>query len=482
VQLLAVNALVAFLYAITGWMGLQFPYFGEHVTLLWIPAAIALAALVLGGPAIVPGVFVGSLALNVTIDPGHVGQGIAIAVGNTLGPVLSSHLLVHAFRFRPQMDRVRDALAYAGSGVLGTSVVTSTLGVLSLYAFGDVLRADLLTAWAAWLAGDGAGLLIVGPPILTWLSVPDPTLIKPVSRLEKTSLGISVVLFSTIVLVYGREIPTLPYAFGPLFVWSLLRLGPRGVSLAVAFVAACLMVGTPLGIGPFSFDSETAGMLSLWVFVVAVGSAAILASALISERDRALDNQARLMRELDHRVKNTLATVIALAERSADTAGDMRDYLERFVGRLRAVARTHEGMARSKWHPMNLADIVAMTLAPFDGAVAYPVHPNGEKVQIDTVRVAPVTMLLHELATNAAKYGAWSRPGGRVSVAWKSSAKGDLVFSWTENGGPAVTSTPSPGYGLRLIEGLVHHELGGEAEFEFAENGLVCRVRIPLGD
>jgi len=389
---------------------------------------------------------------------------------------------VRAFHFRAQLDRVSDAIAYVSIGVIGTSVVTATLGVLSLYTLRTIPPSDVATAWAGWLGGDAAGLLIVGPPILTWLSAPDPALAKTVSRLEDAALGMSVVLFSAIVLAYGARIPSLPYAFGPLFVWSLLRRGPRGVSLAVGFVAICLMVGTALGVGPFMARSATDGMLSLWVFVAAVGSAGIVASALMSERDRAVINQARLMRELDHRVKNTLATVIALAERSSDSATDIGDYLARLVGRLRAVARTHEGMARSNWHPMDLADVVAMTLAPFNGAVAIAMSANGDRVTIGTPQVAPLTMLLHELATNAAKHGAWSRPEGRVALAWQRSDDNDLVLSWQESGGPTVTAPPASGYGLRLIAGLAGHELGGRADIEFTDAGLVCRVHIPLGE
>ena len=461
-------------------MGLQFPYYGAHVTLLWIPAAIALAALVLRGPAVIPGVFVGSLGLNLTTDPSNVGQSIAIAAGNTLGPALSSYLLVRVARFESRMDRVRDGFAYVGIGVLATSAFTATFGALSLYAFGTAPATDLPNVWVTWLGGDAAGLLIVGPLILTWLSPPDPALVRPIANTEKAALGLSIILFSAIVLASGSRIPSLPYAFGPLFVWSLLRLGPRGVSLAVAVVSISLMAGTALGVGPFMGKSVADGMLALWVFLAGAGSAGVISSALISERDRAVMNQTRLMRELDHRVKNTLATVIALAERSSDSASDIHDYVARFVSRLRAVARTHEGMAQSNWNPMDLAEVLTMTLAPFEESVAIEMSTNRDRVTIEPTQVTPLTMLLHELATNAAKHGAWSRPDGRVAVAWQSSASGSLVLSWRETGGPGISSPPNPGYGLRLIEGLANHELGGRAELEFTEDGLVCRVHIPL--
>jgi two-component sensor histidine kinase len=87
-------------------------------------------------------------------------------------------------------------------------------------------------------------------------------------------------------------------------------------------------------------------------------------------------------------------------------------------------------------------------------------------------------MVLHELATNAAKYGAWSRKGGRVAIVW-ACKNGGLHLSWRESGGPAPSARPSPGYGLRLIEGTVGHELGGSTELEFLGDGLVCTLHIP---
>jgi two-component sensor histidine kinase len=187
-----------------------------------------------------------------------------------------------------------------------------------------------------------------------------------------------------------------------------------------------------------------------------------------------------LLGELDHRVKNTLATVVAIAERSGDGAVDVSDYRDRFVGRIRAIARTHEGMARSDWRAMQVEQVVAMTLAPFNGTGPGHLLASGSAISLVATIVAPLTMVLHELATNAAKYGAWSRPAGRVTVTWNLTADQMLRLTWRETGGPESSATPAPGYGLRLIEGLVCHELGGRAELEFAPSGLLCILHIPL--
>ena len=474
------NVAVGVAYFTTGWLGLRLPYYGEHVTLIWAPVAIALAAVILAGPVVVPSIFLASFLVNVVIEPSHPLPSAIIAVGNTLGPAAAGLLLVRIYRVRPQLDRVRDAIAYGTVGVVGTSLITATLGTLALYTFGDAPPQDVPTAWLVWFGGDAVGLLVVGPLLLTALSRPELTLTKPISRLEEVAMGVTVAIFVTVVLAWGHRLVSLPYAFGVFYVWILLRAGTRAAMLSIAINAIALVAGTALGFGPFVVQSPREGMLSLWVYLAAVGSASLAVVALVSERNRALLHQRHLLAELDHRVKNTLATVVALAERSATGALDIGDYRTRFVGRVRAIARTHEGIARSNWRPMSVGDVVDMTLSPFDEGGKGQRTVNGDETTLAAEKVAALTMVLHELATNAAKYGAWSQPGGHVAVAWERNGDAVLRLTWLETGGPRLVGPPKHGFGLRLIEGVIGHELGGFAELDFAGAGLVCRFSVPL--
>ena len=473
------NVVVAVAYFAVGWLGLQVPYYGEHVTLVWAPTAIALAAIVLAGPMVIPGIFLGCFGLNLTLEPDLPGPALLIAIGNTLAPSLTGTCLVRLYAFRPQLDRLRDAFAYLAVGVLGTGVITATLGALWLCAYGDAPWADYSIVWLTWFGGEAAGSLIVGPLVLTWLSAPNPIVANRATPIEKAAMVVSVAVVSAIVLVYGQHLVSIPYVFVFLFAWILLRAGLRGTFVAVLAVAVALVVGTALGVGPFIAQSPRAGMLSLWMFLAAVGSAMLAGGGLVGERDRALHHQRRLLAELDHRVKNTLATIIALAERSGDDAVDIGDFRARFIGRVRAIARTHQGLARSNWEPMKVEDVVAMTLAPFVAGSDHLVA-RGDAATLAASKVAPLTMVLHELATNAAKYGAWSQKGGQVAVVWACTADGALHLSWRESGGPAPSVRPMPGYGLRLIEGTVGHQLGGSSELDFCRDGLVCTLQIPV--
>jgi len=250
-------------------------------------------------------------------------------------------------------------------------------------------------------------------------------------------------------------------------------------ALAIAVVAGTLVVATALGVGPFVAASPRTGLLTLWMFLAAIGGANIVVAGLVAERERALSHQRLLVAELDHRVKNTLASVLGLAERSRNGSADLDSFFDRFVGRVRAMSRTHEGLSRSKWQPMQLTEIVDATLEPFKAAGQKHLVVSGDDTTIAAPRVAPFTMVLHELATNAAKHGAWSREGGRVSVAWSQGEDGELRFHWRERGVANGATTMVPGEGLRLIEGLAGYELGGRATPELHAEGFDCTLYLP---
>ncbi len=477
---IGLNGVVAVAYFLTGLLGLQLPYYAEYVTLIWVPTAVALVASIFCGATIAPGVWLGSLSLNLSIEPDHLGPAAVIAAGNTLGPVLAGVILVRWCDFRPQLDRLRDAVAYLVVGVLGTGLVTSTVGACLLCAAGLAPWADFSTAWLTWIGGEAVGSLIAGPLLLSWLSSPDPTAAKSAPPIERAAMVFATAVGSALVLAYGDRLVSLPYGYGILFLWILLRSGLRGTTLATTAVTLVLVFGTAAGFGPFLSHDPRAEMLSLWMVLLAIGSSSVIAAGLIAERDRALHHHSRLLAELDHRVKNTLATVVALAERSGEDAVDLEDFHRRFVGRVHAIARTHEGLARSRWESMNASEVIAMTLAPFADGNPDRLLTDGDSALLPPSKVAPLTMVFHELATNAAKYGAWSRPRGRVDVTWARNGSDMFRFRWSEHGGPELSRRPAHGYGLRLVEGLVTYELGGSADIEFLTSGLVCTFDVPF--
>ena len=196
----------------------------------------------------------------------------------------------------------------------------------------------------------------------------------------------------------------------------------------------------------------------------------------ITERKRAEDLQKTLLDELNHRVKNTLATVQSLAAHSFRDGGDPVGMRQAFEARLMALSGAHNQLAVRRWEAADMTDIVAGILGPYRGDAVFC---EGPSVQLPTPVSVTLAMVLHELATNAGKYGALSRHEGRLVVHWTQTSEG-LSLEWRETGGPPASEPQRAGFGLRFIRGAIERELAGAVDFDFAQTGLRCKIIAPL--
>jgi PAS domain S-box-containing protein len=201
----------------------------------------------------------------------------------------------------------------------------------------------------------------------------------------------------------------------------------------------------------------------------------------VTERRRADDHQRVLIAELDHRVKNVLATVAAVAANTLETSSSMQDFVAALDARIRALASTHELLSHRRWQGLPLDELLRRQLAPY--AAPSNTRINGPDVLLMAEAGQAVAMVLHELVTNAAKYGALSTCKGLVSVQWrqryKDGIRDRLIIDWREAGGPTVKAPRKFGYGTSVINDLIPYELGGKADFEFSRTGVRCRLEIP---
>ena len=196
--------------------------------------------------------------------------------------------------------------------------------------------------------------------------------------------------------------------------------------------------------------------------------------------DRVLGDrqQKLLLDELNHRVKNTLSTVQAIADQTLRTNTDPASFHTAFQARLMALSATHNLLTATNWMGADLQEIAQIEFHPF-GAERYRI--SGPAVALSPNQALAVGLLFHELATNAAKYGALASGAGKVEVLWRFRKLGHgktLEIDWVEHGGPPVTSPTRRGFGSRLIERSLGH-LGGEATLEFAPDGVRCYMRLP---
>lgn len=203
----------------------------------------------------------------------------------------------------------------------------------------------------------------------------------------------------------------------------------------------------------------------------------------ITERKIAEERQQTLINELNHRVKNTLATVQSLASQTLRSGGVSETTRNEFEGRLLALSRAHDQLTRGNWEHADFSTIVADVFEPYRRANTGALRIAGERVKLNAQAALTLAMILHELATNAAKYGALSQPSGTLSVSWRvtnGASPPRLAIEWQEMGGPAVTPPARRGFGSRLLERGITGELRGTARTSFDPAGFRCFMEIPV--
>lgn len=200
----------------------------------------------------------------------------------------------------------------------------------------------------------------------------------------------------------------------------------------------------------------------------------------VTARRQTEERQGLLMREVDHRAKNVLAVVLSVVRLSRND--DPRAFAEAVEGRVAALARTHELLAREKWSGATLRALAEEELAAYRGAAAgrERILLDGPPLRLEASAVQPLSMALHELATNAARHGSLSRPEGQVVLRWRQHEDGMLRLCWSERGGPAILGRPTrQGFGSRLLRTAITGQLDGTAELDWDEGGLRCTIAVP---
>ncbi len=209
----------------------------------------------------------------------------------------------------------------------------------------------------------------------------------------------------------------------------------------------------------------------------ALHDAAAQLRAREADEHRARQRQRLMINELNHRVKNTLATVQSLARQSLGRPADVPG-LPAFNERLLALARAHDLLTKSVWEGADLEDILHQTLEPYEGQTVLA----GPPVALSPNAALALSMVFHELATNAVKYGALSAPEGSVTIVWHADPRAihHVTLHWEERGGPTVSAPSRSGFGSRLIAASLKSDLGGEARFDYRPTGLVCVLSLSL--
>jgi PAS domain S-box-containing protein len=202
-------------------------------------------------------------------------------------------------------------------------------------------------------------------------------------------------------------------------------------------------------------------------------------TADITARKRAEERQALLAREVDHRAKNALALVQAIVRMTK--AGNIEAYIGAVEGRIKALSRVHTVLSHSRWEGADLAGLVAEELAPYRTNDFDRVQATGPDIVLQPAAAQTLALVLHELVTNAAKYGALSTDAGKVKLDWTNDGR-IIEFAWKESGGPTAKKPAALGFGTRIVLASIERQLGGRVAFDWQPHGLEVTFSMPQGD
>jgi two-component sensor histidine kinase len=458
------------------------------VAVFWPAAGISSGILIaLGRPARWPvaiGVIVANIPANLAGDRNVLSAGIS-TLSDAGEALLVAWIIERSIGSRFYLGRLRHVLVFVAAALAGTAVsgIGGTLG----YKLGYSPDASAWTVWRQWVASDAIGIIAVAPLIIGAVAAWR----KPSSGRELVEGAVALVAVAAIAGITIFLLPadwwekTIPVVLlFPVLLWIAARCRPVFAAAAVFIVSFIVIATITFGVGNYgdSFPSIDDDIISAQITIVGTALCALILSSLFAERRRHAEQQKILMAELDHRVKNVLARVAAVADSTRQGGGSTDEFIRSFNGRIQSMAVAHTLLSETSWRGSDLAALVRKQLAP------YTTNANVMIAGTDIILGAPATqalaMVLHELVTNAVKYGALSIPGGRVSVSWErklnGSAATNLSLVWREVGGPPVAPEIRSGYGTGLIRELIPHELGGNVDLAFRSEGACCRIELPL--
>jgi signal transduction histidine kinase len=523
---------VAVVYVLAARAGLTLDAVSGFASLVWAPTGIALAAVLLAGGRIWPGVFIGALVANIiTGAPFLAASGIA--AGNTLEAVVGAYALTRVPNFQLRLESLRDVIALIVLSALLSTMISATIGVASLYFAGLAPQANVAETWRTWWIGDAIGALLVAPLILVWAAPPRTPLLT--RRLgEGALLALGVLVASLIVFIPSASRSGSPlghaYVFFPLLMWAAIRFGQRGAITATVLVSGIAIAETVLGRGPFIQPTLHASLLSLQTFMGITGATFLVLGASISEHERSREQlraardvareanraKAEFLAVMSHELRTPLNAIAGYSELlSLGLSGPLNQKQSDAVARIRtnqqhllaliddvlSFARIEAGNTPIKPGPVSVCE----TLDSLEALV----RPDLAREELTYIwngcdasmvaRADPIKLrqILLNVLGNAIKF---TPPGGRIELSAGQSGhrisicvsdtgigisaeKIDLVFDPFFQGQSGTTREyPGVGLGLSIARDFAR-AMGGDIHVQSAPNeGCTVTIELPAAE
>ena len=503
-RLLLLNAVLALVYFALGRFGLMLDAVSGFASLVWAPTGVALAALLLGGSRMWPGVAVGAFAVNLSMGAPFPAA-LGISAGNTLEAVIGARLVLQLNRGRVTLDRLSDVGRFLMVAVLLATTISASIGVLSLSAFERVAPESMSSTWRAWWLGDVIGALVVTPVLLLWRHERYSALWK--RPLEAVALALTMLAVGSLVFFVSpatlspfRE----PYLLFPVLMWAALRFEQPGAFLGNLTMSAFAVAATTFGLGPFVHEGLSNSLAYLQTFTAVAGATSLLLAAATTERRRALQSREDFLRIVSHDLNNPLGAVHTAARHALDTepkgsrlhlevierasaralrlVRDLLDFSAMDSGRLgldlgeeNGVAIVREAVAQAE--PLARANGHVLTVETPPGTV--PIVADGERL----------LQVMANLLDNAIKF-----TPGRGTIAVRLERGPDSARVTVRNTGPAIPAEHLPrvfdaywrgnvgrdGKGLGLaIAKLIVEAHGGKMSAESSDFGTEFSFTLP---
>ena len=280
-------------YTILAEFSLSFAYFGTNVSPFFLPIGIALAAFVLLGYRIWPGIWLGAFSVNI-LTGSPIVTAIVIATGNTIAPATAMWLLSRLAKFEPQMTSLTDTLWFLTLGVVGCPFISAVIGTTTLCIWDLVPWPQWQAALGIWWLGDSIGILLATPPLLGIFTKKNVLPISISKQIE--AFGLSIAIFLTCALIFSAHLELAPqnyplaYLPYPVLIWAAIRFGLTGSSLTSLAIAVSAVWGTNIDLGPFHHDNPATALALVTIYIFIISSSTLLLTTLFTERKNAQDN------------------------------------------------------------------------------------------------------------------------------------------------------------------------------------------------